>query len=246
MSANGRCGQISYRVGIKELSEYVWALSLLLLPISLYSAAALAGSAIQGQGFLLLLFSAIPLMLAHELFHVVAAKMVGSRKVHVFFYAERRLLAVGLAFRLPEPVPLGRWYLVALAPLAFLTPLLAALGLLSGNPLRPLAAGMLFWNILGSAGDLILATVTVGAPRTALIVDMGTSFSLSSKPSLVGWLAAESTLALLLAVAAALLAAVGSCNICAAIAAPSVFALYMLVLGRRRAERKLEKALKLP
>lgn len=246
MSANGRCGQISYRVGIKELSVYMLALTLLLMPISLYSAAALVGSAIQQQEFLLFLFSAIPLMFAHELFHVVAAKMAGFRKAHVFFYTEKRLLAVGLAFRLPEPVPLGRWYLIALAPLVFLTPLLAVLGLLSGNPLRLLAAGMLFWNILGSTGDLILATVTIGAPRTALIADMGTEFSLSSKPSLVGWLAAEGILALLPAAGAALLAAAGSCHICAAVAAPSVFALYMLTLGRRRAERKLEEALKLP
>lgn len=256
---NGNCSQISYKVGIKEIAEYILALTLILIPIALHLVTALMGDALSQQGVLLLTLSAIPLMPVHELFHVVTAKIAGFRKVHVFFYAEKRLLAVGLGFRSPEPIPLGKWRLIALAPLAFLTPLLTILSLLSGNSSRLLVAGMFFWNILGSVGDLILVAVTIGAPKTALIVDMGTGFSLNSKPSLMGWLIAESFLALLLAVTATFLTVLlpfylassskgitGFGYIYAVIAASLVFTSYMLTLGRRRAKEKLREAFKLP
>lgn len=251
--------QISYKVNIKEISEYILALTLLLIPLALHLVTALAENVLSQQGVLLLILSAIPLIPAHELFHVVTAKIAGSGKVSVFFYTEKKLLAVGLGFRSPEPIPLGKWRLIALAPLVFLTPLLAILSLLSGNSLQLLVAGMFFWNILGSIGDLIFVAVTIGAPKTALIVDVGTGFSLNSRPSLMGWLIAESILALLLAVTAALLTVLlpfyltfsskgitGFSYICAAVAASSVFTSYMFVLGRRRAREKFRETLKLP
>jgi hypothetical protein len=160
-----------------------------------YLSAALLGQLPGSLELLPLALAAV--LVVHEAVHALAAKLLGARRVG-FGLAKAGRLVVGLSVSVGEPMPAGRWLLVALAPLLALSPPFLALAR-AGGPLAPFFAWLFLLNAVGSCGDVVLAWIAASAGRVA-VRDMGDRIAVEGSPPKL-W-----ALALLDAVALSLLA----------------------------------------